>query len=223
MEVYRYQLWGVIDKTSEVLKNFGSLIRYLKTFLLKLCFMIYCSNCGKAIPDGSNFCTFCGAAIAVTDPQKPTITTPAAQPSHPVVANTSAAKNAFYTNPGFWGALVLLAGFLLPFYHEVIDNTDPSLGQIATNSGSSAGVYLFFLYPVASAVLIIQGFTYAFPPVIANLFKILPLLLLVFCFGAIMREGNADNSLVQFFKAGRIGMYAILVGSILVLFFRRKL
>lgn len=185
--------------------------------------MIYCSNCGKAIPDESKFCTFCGTAIALVDPQKPVPETPAPKPLQPVAANTaSATKNAFYTNAGFWGALILLAGFFLPFYHEVIDNTEPSLAQMANNSGSSAGVYLFYLYPVAAIVLIIQSLAYPFPPVMANILKILPLLLLVFCFGAVMREGNAETTLSQFFKAGRIGMYAILVGSILVLFFRRK-
>jgi len=185
--------------------------------------MIYCSNCGKAIPDDSKFCTFCGTAIAAVDPQKPFAETSVRESRQPVAANTSSAtKNVFYTNAGFWGALILLAGFFLPFYHEVIDNTDPSLVQMATNSGSSAGVLLFFLYPVAAIVLIIQGLAYPFPPVMANILKILPLLLLVFCFGAVMREGNAENSLSQFFKVGRIGMYAILLGSILVLFFRRK-
>ena len=184
--------------------------------------MIYCSNCGKAVPDESKFCTFCGAVIPVIDPQKPTVATPSPEPRPPVVANSSGAKNAFYTNPGFWGALILLAGFFLPFYHEVIDNTDPSLSQMANNRGSSAGVLLFYLYPIAASVLIIQGFIHCFPPVVANIFKILPLLLLVFCFGAVAREGNTENSLSQFFKAGRIGMYAILLGSILVLFFRRK-
>ena len=75
--------------------------------------MIYCSNCGKAVPDGSNFCTFCGAAIAVIDPQKPTVTTPATaspEPRQAVATNTMMGKNAFYTNVGFWGALILLAG-----------------------------------------------------------------------------------------------------------------
>ena len=189
--------------------------------------MIYCSNCGKAIPDESKFCTFCGAAIAVVDPQKPAVSTPAVEPrpmaaTNPTVSNTSATKNAFYTNPGFYGALILMAGFFLPFYHEVIDNTEPSLSSMASNSGSSAGVYLFYLYPLAAIILIIQGLTYIMPAVVANIFKILPLLLLVFCFGAIMREGDAENSLSSFFKAGRPGMYAILLGSILVLFFRRK-
>jgi len=184
--------------------------------------MIYCSNCGKAVPDGSNFCTFCGAAIAVVDSQKPNVSTPTAEPKPTTSANTLAGKNAFYSNLGFWGALLLMAGFFLPFYHEVIDNTDPSLSQMASNKGSSAGVYLFYLYPVAAFILIVQGLAYPLPPVVANIFKILPLLLLVFCFGAIAREGDTGNSLAQFFKAGRPGMYAILLGSILVLFFRRK-
>ncbi len=67
------------------------------------------------------------------------------------------------------------------------------------------------------------GSTNPNPTLLRELNIELPLLLLVFCFGAVMREGNAENSLTAFFKAGRIGMYAILVGSLLVLFFRRKL
>src|SRR5438045_3081587 len=100
--------------------------------------MIYCSSCGKAVPDGSNFCTFCGAAIAVIDPQKPTMVTPSPEPRQAVATNTMAGKNAFYTNVGFWGALLLLAGFFLPFYHEIVDNTDYSLSQMSNNRGSSA-------------------------------------------------------------------------------------
>ena len=185
--------------------------------------MIYCSSCGKAIPDESKFCTFCGTAMAVVDPQKPVGETTTHEPLQTAAPNTaSATKNAFYTNAGFWGALLLLAGFFLPFYHEFIDNTDPSLVQMATNNNSSGGVLLFFLYPLTAIVLIVQGLAYPFPPVMVNILKILPLLLLVFCFGAVMREGNAENSLSLFFKAGRIGMYAILLGSMLVLFFRRK-
>jgi len=133
--------------------------------------MIYCSNCGKAVPDGSNFCTFCGTAIAAIDPQKSTAAAAPAEPQRPVVANTAATKNAFYTNAGFWGALILLAGFFLPFYYEIVDNTEPSLSQMATNRGSSAGVYLFLLYPVAAIVLVIQGLTYMFPAVVRIFLK----------------------------------------------------
>ena len=187
--------------------------------------MIYCSNCGKSIPDDSKFCTYCGTAILAANPQESTPANAApvqSQSAAPVKQNTFDTKNAFYSNPGFWGALLLLAGFFLPFYHELVDNTDYSLSQMASNGGSSAGVYLFYLYPVAAMVLIIQGLVYIFPPVVANILKILPLLLLVFCFGALAREGNTNNSLSAFFISGRIGMYAILLGSIMVLFFRRK-
>ena len=70
--------------------------------------MIYCSNCGKTIPDESKFCTFCGTAIAVVDPQKPVAETHAHEPLQTAAPNTaSGTKNAFYTNAGFWGALLL--------------------------------------------------------------------------------------------------------------------
>ena len=147
-----------------------------------------------------------------------------------VVANTPGPTNAFdnintfYNNVGFWGAIILFIGFFVPFYTSSAGTLpkDFSLYQMARSVDSGLGSVLLFMLPVSAAVLVIQGLTYVFPPVIANICKILPLLLMVFCLGAVLREDSTGAGISMLFKVGRIGLYVTLVGAILVPFFRRK-
>ena len=101
--------------------------------------MVYCTNCGKELPIDSKFCPSCGATTPgtskinepiSTEPERtePIRTEPVIiQPvrtervvQQPVDINrnftTSKTINEFYKDPGFWGGLILLAGFFLPFF-----------------------------------------------------------------------------------------------------------
>ena len=202
--------------------------------------MLYCSNCGKPIPDESKFCSYCGTArpVAGTPNPEQAQPPPSSQPVQPVPSATQnpqvvttvsgttqpAAKPATgvfaFNNVGFWGAIMLLVGFFLPFYQTYYGTI--SLSQMATSADNNAGRILLFLLPVSAAILIIQGLTYAFPPIIHNIAKILPLLLIVFTLGAIIREDETGGSLEVFFQIAQIGVYLTLLGSLLMLFFRRK-
>jgi Na+/alanine symporter len=200
--------------------------------------MIYCSNCGKPIPDENKFCTNCGAARpvagsqtadqkepvkpAAAETQKPIVitTTTVTETPQPAARPTTGVKNAFYNNVGFWGAVFLLIGFFLPFYKTIMSTI--SLSNMATGADSNAGRILLLLLPISAIILIIQGLTYAFHPLIQNIAKILPLLLMIFCLGALMREDETGRSLGSFFEIAQIGAYLTLLGSLLILFFKRK-
>src|SRR4051812_41755532 len=98
--------------------------------------MIYCSNCGKGIPDDSHFCTFCGAPVPRVegDKAKPTDPTPAlgqsVQQNYAREAYATRRHNEFYKNIGFWAAVVLFIGFFLPYYNGV----DVSFWDVVTNA-----------------------------------------------------------------------------------------
>src|SRR5437588_12308072 len=82
--------------------------------------MVYCQNCGKAVPDGSVYCTFCGTPVAVIDPAQPNLAK--APGNKPVDVSKTEVKrktiNEFYKDIGFWGAVITLAGFFLPYYSQ---------------------------------------------------------------------------------------------------------
>jgi hypothetical protein len=228
-------------ETRHQLANIVNLSIFIVGLLLvtKTSFMIFCSNCGKPIPDENKFCSNCGAPrpVAETPKQDPV---EAKQPvaSSPVSAAPTAAQavvqntapkssvnpNLFLTNAGFWGAVLLLIGFFLPFYKAYIDTnlSDISLATMAGGGDNTAGRILLYLLPVSAIILIIQAFIYPFPPIIANIAKILPLLLMVFALGAIMREDETGKSVGTFFEIAQIGVYLTLLGALLMLFFRRR-
>ena len=201
--------------------------------------MIYCSNCGKGIPDASKFCTFCGNAIKGADPQihndatsstpvinlqsehhvpKPPIaqthvTTPPTHqqyippttpqphqqyvpptppPAHQYVnpaytaphlqqtlqsnQNVSVAKNEFYKNAGFWGAVLMLIGFFLPYVSAV----DASFYYLVSDlAPDKPELYMYLIFPVCAAIIILQALTGALPKFLIAIFKILPFLLLI--------------------------------------------
>ena len=84
--------------------------------------MIYCLSCGKSIPDDSKFCTFCGTPTPVVDPKQPNLAT--ASTNKPIdVSRTQTVRktsNEFYKDPGFWGGILVIAGFFLPDRKSVV-------------------------------------------------------------------------------------------------------
>src|SRR5450759_5251190 len=102
--------------------------------------MIYCTHCGKEILADSQYCPFCGAHVdvvnkTVTEPVKTeqVVTEPVktervvTEPvrTERIVTQTADVRkdfttrktiNEFYKDAGFWGGILLLAGFFLPFF-----------------------------------------------------------------------------------------------------------
>jgi hypothetical protein len=211
--------------------------------------MIYCTNCGKAIPQESRFCTFCGASVPVVDPEKPNVANPS-RVNPPNLQGSSAAPNyrsastqtvttstdgklEFYKNPGFYGALLLLIGFFLPWFSGATEVTGFSLLQFYLESGMSGAiifiVVLMVLPLIGAVVVLIQSFSGALSGV-SGLFKWLSFLSLAFFLTllAIGLSDRSDNSLgidigdaESIVTAVGIGLWLSLVGCLIMLFNKR--
>lgn len=238
--------------------------------------MIYCSNCGKGIPDQSKFCTFCGTAIKAADvPQSETNTTPVSQefvtpdppqkeyvnptpseqqyipapqapqqqyipptqippqyvspPIAPVqqFASTTSTrvvettKNEFYKNAGFWGAVFTLIGFFLPY----VTGYDVSFYYLVTDlAPDKPELYLYAVFPVCAAILIIQSFTGVLPKFLVVICKVLPLLMLILLIVGASQSGSSlgfmGDDVGAILKNIGVGLYMTVIGTILMLFFR---
>ena len=133
--------------------------------------MIYCLSCGKSIPDDSKFCTFCGAPTPVVDPKQPNLAT--ASTSKPIdVSRTQTVRktsNEFYKDPGFWGGILVIAGFFLPFF----PNNSASLYQIVqAEAAADKIVLLWLIFPVAGLFMLLHSLR-VMPGVIAIFFSFL--------------------------------------------------
>jgi hypothetical protein len=144
------------------------------------------------------------------------------QPNPPVqqyvTSQPLTTKNEFYKNAGFWGAVLTLLGFFLP-YERV---TEASLYYVVTESPEPA-VYLYLIFPVVGGLLIIQGLTGIFPRFLVVIFKILPLLLLGLLIVGLYNNDKYDLSNADFetiLSYVGVGLYMIVIGSLLMLFFR---
>lgn len=227
--------------------------------------MIYCSNCGKGIPDQSKFCTFCGTAIRIADVQQPEINTPSEQQyvpptpppqqfinptpaeqqyvpptptpipqqyvnpapplaqqfAHATHTSTTGAKNEFYKNVGFWGAVITLVGFFLPY----VNGYDVSFYYLVSDiAPEKPELYLYLIFPVSAAILIIQGLTGILPNFLVVIFKILPLLMLVLFAVGISKNssefGFMGDDIGSILSKIGIGLYMTVIGTVLMLFFR---
>src|SRR5687767_13787516 len=86
--------------------------------------MIYCANCGKGIPDESNFCTFCGAVVPTVAGQASNTTgllSGTASPATTAAVSTNQGV-PFFKNPGFYGAVIVLIGYFFIWLNNW-DNT----------------------------------------------------------------------------------------------------
>lgn len=184
--------------------------------------MIYCLNCGKGIPDGSKFCTFCGTPVPVVDPEHPNLAT---APQHKAVDvsrnyTTTRSINEFYKDPGFWGGLILLAGFFLPFFTS---STGSLFDAIQAEASTDKIVFLWLIFPVAGLFMLLHSLN-VLPGFLAIFFSFFALIALIY-WGYVMLNdrtkyfGSDDISTI--IKTAGIGLWATLLGTILLLFHRR--
>lgn len=131
------------------------------------------------------------------------------------------AKNEFYKNVGFWGAMLALVGFFLPYtslseasFYYLVSDLAPDKPEL----------YLYLIFPVSAAILIIQGLTGMLPKFIVAIFKILPLLMLIlFAIGISQNSsqfGFMGNDVETVMRSIGVGLYMTVIGTILMLFFR---
>ena len=188
--------------------------------------MIYCLNCGKGIPDESKFCTFCGTPTPVVHPEQPNLATPPPTFRQPVDVSSSTVytgkpKNEFYKNVGFWGALITLVGFFLPY----VNTNDASFYYLVTDfAPDTPALYMYLVFPVSAAILVLQAITGALPKFLIAIFKVLPVLLLILFAVSISQNsstfGFMGNDLESVLSNIGVGLYMTVIGTILMLFFR---
>lgn len=129
-------------------------------------------------------------------------------------------KNEFYKNVGFWGALLTVIGFFLPY----VNGYDFSFYYLVSDlAADKPELYLYLIFPVSGAVLLIQALTGILPRFIVVIFKVLPILMLaLFTLGISNNSssfGFMGNDVGSVLKNIGIGLYMIVIGSILMLFF----
>jgi hypothetical protein len=185
--------------------------------------MIYCLSCGKQIPADSKFCTFCGAPTPVVDPKQPNLAT---NPPHKPVdvsrlETTKKTYNEFYKDAGFYGALMVLIGFFLPFY----TTTGISLfDAVQLNATDDPAVLIWLVFPVTALIVLLHSFIPGWPRMITTIMIFLAFVALAL-FGYVMFKdpvkyfGSADMSEIA--RLVGYGFWLTLVGTILLLFHRR--
>ena len=129
-------------------------------------------------------------------------------------------KNEFYKNVGFWGALLTFIGFFLPY----VNGYDFSFYYLVSDlAADKPELYLYLIFPVSGAVLLLQGLTGILPRFIVVIFKMLPILMLaLFALGISNNSssfGFMGNDVGSVLKNIGVGLYMIVIGSILMLFF----
>jgi len=209
--------------------------------------MIYCSNCGKELPVDSKFCPSCGVTIGAvnrtsepvrsepvrTEPVRtePVRTERVSEPvrTERVVTNTADVNrdnttrrtvNEFYKDPGFWGGLLLLVAFFLPFF---TNNSASLFDAIRASASSDKIVLLWLIFPVAGLFMLLHSLN-ILPGFLAIFFTFFALIALVY-WGYIMLNDRVkyfeSDDPTTIIKTVGIGLWLTFLGTILLLFHRR--
>ena len=130
-------------------------------------------------------------------------------------------KNEFYKNAGFWGAVLTLIGFFLPY----VTGYDVSFYYLVTDlAPDKPELYLYAVFPVCAAILIIQSFTGVLPKFLVAICKILPLLMLILLIVGASQSGSnlgfMGDDVGTILKNIGVGLYMTVIGTILMLFYK---
>jgi hypothetical protein len=160
-----------------------------------------------------------------TPPQQQQYVTPA-QPVVQQYASTTPStagtvKNEFYKNAGFWGAVLAFIGFFLPY----VTGYDVSFYYLVTDlAPDKPELYLYAVFPVCAAILIIQSFTGILPKFLMAICKILPILMLILLIVGASQSGSnlgfMGDDAETILKNIGVGLYMTVIGTILMLFFK---
>ncbi len=158
----------------------------------------------------------------VSAPAQPFVNAAYAAPQMQQTIQTgNLSKNEFYKNVGFWGAVLTLIGFFLPY----VSTTEASFYYLVSDlAPDNPALYMYLIFPVCAAIIILQGLTGALPKILITIFKVLPILLLIlFAIGISQKSssfGFMGNDVETIMSNIGIGLYMIVIGSILMLFFK---
>ena len=173
-------------------------------------------------------------------PQYSNPTTPPVQQYAAATSTTvvGSAKNEFYKNAGFWGALLIICSAFLPWITngDIFDFDSPNLLNLfylgfntsPTSSDAATGVVVWeiaLIIILGCAVLILLDcFANFLPRGLAKLFKLLPfiitVLMLILLFVGLKDKIDSDQFADRLQNIG-LGIWAILLGVILLLFYKK--
>ncbi|MGI8584045.1 MAG: zinc-ribbon domain-containing protein [Chitinophagaceae bacterium] len=128
--------------------------------------------------------------------------------------------NEFYKDPAFWGGIILLAGFFLPFFSM---DSGSLFDAVRAEASANKIVLLWLIFPVAGLFMLLHSLN-VLPGILAIFFMFLALIALIY-WGYIMLNnrtqyfGSEDPTTI--IKTVGIGLWATLLGTILLLFHRR--
>ncbi len=176
--------------------------------------MIYCSNCGKQIPQDSKFCTYCGAEVIAIPVSEPTPIVPVSR--SPYIFSTT---SDFFRSPAFWGSLLVLIGFFLPWFKS---SGNLSALNIVTQE-YSPGKLLLILFPFCALYTLIDTISGFLPGRAGGLFRFLPFILVI-VYIALFLSGYKNSSTLtsanfkDLIAQVGIGIWLTIIGSFIMMF-----
>jgi len=198
---------------------------------------MYCPNCGKAIAEQSNYCTFCGTAIK-PESQQHNIN----QPNYSNFQQPLPEKRNGFYNLGFWGGILILLGAFLPWFSEsgfgfirsynLIDilsydfSNDASYsGQFSNTDTATVGItvfkVIFITIIICSILIIIDSFVNYLPKFLAGIFSFLPFFIVAIII-TLSLVGSKSVSFTGIIHTAGIGIWTTFVGLIFLLFYRKQ-
>lgn len=202
--------------------------------------MIYCSNCGKELPANSKFCPSCGATVSATaHTTEPVRTERVSEPvrTERVVEPTRTNRvvtepvdrkdlvtrrtiNEFYKDAGFWGGLLLIAGFFLPFF---TNDTGSLFDAVQAEAATDKIVLLWLIFPLAGLFMMLHSLR-VLPGFLAIFFTFFAFIALIY-WGYVMFTNTQKyfgaTETFAIVKNVGIGLWATLLGTLLLLFHRQ--
>ena len=190
--------------------------------------MIYCSTCGKEIPADSQYCPFCGAHVPEvvnrTSSSEPVRTEKVITRPADVSHNFTTKKtiNEFYKDAGFWGGLILIAGFFLPFFTK--DGASLYDG-VRTTMDTDKVILLWLIFPVSGLFMLLHSIN-TFPHFLAIFFSFFAVVALIY-WGYVMFSDRmkyfGSEDFFTIIKTVGVGLWATVLGTILLLFHHRHI
>lgn len=176
--------------------------------------MIYCSNCGKEIPQDSKFCTYCGAQVVAAPVTNPDPTVPISHRRYSFSTNSD-----FFRSPAFWGSILVLVGFFLPWFKS---SGNLSALNIVTQE-YSPGKLLLILFPFCALYTLIDTISGFLPGRAGGLFRFMPFILVIvyialFLSGYKNSSSITSSNLKDLVSQVGIGIWFTLIGSLFMLF-----
>ena len=128
--------------------------------------------------------------------------------------------NEFYKDPAFWGSLILLIGFFLPF----LSNNSASLFDVVqTQSATDKLVLLWLIFPIAGLFMLLHSLNVV-PGFLAIFFSFLAVIALIY-WGYVMFSDRlkyfGSDDIATVIKTVGIGLWLTALGTILLLFHKR--